>query len=231
MNKLNISTRLMALVGALCLLLVIIGSIGIYGMAKSDDAMDTMYNDSVLGTSRVSNIRYLMLGNRLAIANALFEQTPERIKISTELVETNIGAIAKAWETYMAGDMTPAEAALAKDYAEKRALFVQTGLKPAVAALRAKDFVETRRLVVDVIRPSFDAAIDAADTLNKFQLDEAKSLFDADTARYHTIRTIAIAATVLALLLASFFGFALVRSITTPEIFTRRLLSSPWALR
>ena len=45
MNKLNISTRLTALVGALCLLLVIIGSISEFGMTKGDADIDSMYKD------------------------------------------------------------------------------------------------------------------------------------------------------------------------------------------
>jgi hypothetical protein len=45
MNKLKISTRLAILIGVLGALLVLIGSIGLYGMTKSDQALDTAYTD------------------------------------------------------------------------------------------------------------------------------------------------------------------------------------------
>ncbi|NCS61065.1 MAG: hypothetical protein GW790_06245, partial [Rhodoferax sp.] len=39
MNQLKISTRLNILIGVMALLLLLIGSIGLYGMSKSDEAL------------------------------------------------------------------------------------------------------------------------------------------------------------------------------------------------
>jgi hypothetical protein len=86
------------------------------------------------------------------------------IAASGAKVDANIAAITKTWEAYMATSMTPEEVKLAKAFADDRKLFVQEGLKPAVAALRANNVVEAQRVVVEKIRPLFipvDKAITA----------------------------------------------------------------------
>jgi methyl-accepting chemotaxis protein-1 (serine sensor receptor) len=216
MNQLKISTRLSFLIGVMAALLVLIGSIGMYGMAKGDEALASGYNDSTLQIDHLATVKYLNLRNRLVIANALIEQTPERIKASTEEVEANMAKAAKLWEGYMASSNGPEELILAKTYADKRALYVQEGIKPAIAALRANDFTETKRLIVEKIRPAFDAALEASDALEKFQLDDAQASFSVNTVRYHTIRGIAMASIVLGLLFAVGFGLSLLRSVTVP---------------
>ena len=216
MNRLKISTRLAILIGVMALLLVSIGAIGLYGMSKSDQALDTGYNDSTLQIVNIANIKFLMLRNRLMIANAVIEQSPESIQRAGEEVEAGIAKITQMWDGYMAGPKSPAEAQLAKDYAGKRALYVQEALKPAIAALRANDIETTKRLVVEKIRPNFDAAREAADALNQYQLAEAKQGFETDRARYISIRAVSVASIVIGLLFAAWFGWALARGIAGP---------------
>jgi methyl-accepting chemotaxis protein-1 (serine sensor receptor) len=216
MNSLKISTRLSILIGVMALLLLLIGTFGLYGMGKSDEALASGYNDSTVQIYHLANVKYLNIRNRLDIANALIEQTPERIKTSTEEVEGNVAKVAKIWESYSAGAKSPEEAQLAKTYAEKRAQYVQEGLKPAIAALRANDFAETRRLVVEKIRPTFDAAREASDALENYQLEAAKRGFETSNARYQTIRIVSILSIVLGILFAVGFGINLLRSVTVP---------------
>ncbi|MBA3059105.1 MAG: Tar ligand binding domain-containing protein [Gammaproteobacteria bacterium] len=216
MNRLKISTRLAILIGVMSFLLVLIGAIGLLGMSKSDQALETSYKDSTLQISNISNITFLMLRNRLMIANAIIEPTPEGITRTGEEVEAGIAKIAQMWEGYMAGPQSPAEAQLAKAYAEKRAQYVQDGLKPAIAALRANDIEATKRLAVEKIGPAFDAARDAADALNQYQLDEAKHSFETASSRYITIRTVSVASIAMGLLFAAWFGWVLARGIANP---------------
>lgn len=77
MNQLKISTRLALLIGFLTTLLLVIGGIGLYGMTKGDAALDTVYTDRAVPLGQLGEIRYLIISNRLLIANALIVQTPE----------------------------------------------------------------------------------------------------------------------------------------------------------
>ncbi|OIQ78104.1 methyl-accepting chemotaxis protein II [mine drainage metagenome] len=216
LKNMKISTRLSLLVGVLALLLLVIGGIGLYGITQADDALDTSYNDYTLSIEKMGSIRYLMLRNRLLIASAAIEQTPESIKKAGDEVEANIASISKLWGEYTKYPMTGEEEQLAKTFTDARDRYVQDGLKPALVALRAGDAAENRRLEVEKTRPTFDAANAASNAMSKFLLEEARTGFEVESARVYTIRTASIATIVLGLLFAVGFGMRLVRSITTP---------------
>ena len=84
---------------------------------------------------------------------------------------------------------------------------------PAMAALRAGDFKEAQRLVIEKIRPLSVATERGVDALIKLQVDEAQKEYDHAVARYATIRLISIAATIGGLLFAGVLGVIMVRSM------------------
>ncbi len=213
MNNLKVSTRLMLLIGVMSALMVAIGSLGLFGIGKSNDALQSVYEDRTVPVGQLGNIVSMLLSNRLAIAVALVTPTPETIASSTAAVETNITAIGKVWEAYIATKLTAEQETLAKAFAEDRKKFVQEGLKPTVAALRANDLKEAQRLANEKIGPLFVPVKKDLDTLGQLQLTEAKREFTEATARYATIRMVSIAVIAGGLLFAGLFGFVLVRSI------------------
>ena len=216
MNNLKLSTRLMLLIGLLSALLVGMGGLGLFGIGKSNEALRTVYEDRTVPIGQLGEIESMLLLNRLAIAVALVTPTPEVINTSAATIESNVAAIAKVWDAYMATQMTGDEARLAKAFAEDRRKFVQEGLLPALAALRSNDTKEAQRLVVEKIRPLFVPVKQGIDALGKLQIDEAKREFTEAAARYATIRWVSVASIVGGLLFAAVFGWFTTRSITGP---------------
>ena len=214
MNKLKISTRIVILIGLLSALLIAIGSIGLLGISKSNAALKTVYEDRTIPAGQIAEIQRLMLRNRLAITVTLVEATAADVARNTAEVEANIVAIGKVWEVYMATTLTPNEEKLAKAFAENRNKFVQEGLRPAVAALRANDTKAAHQVVVEKIRPLYAPLGEGIAALLQLQLDEAKKEYTTAVGRYETIRAIAIAAIVVGLSVALLFGFFLVRGIS-----------------
>ena len=214
MNNLKVSTRLMLLIGVLSALLVSIGSLGLFGIVKANDALKTVYEDRTIPAAHLGEINSLILHNRLSVNIGLTTPTPEIIKERTASIETNIATITKMWETYMATYLTPEEVKLAAAFAERRKKLVQEGLLPAIAALRANDLKEAHRLLTEQIRPISIGVEEAAQALVKLQIDEAQREYNTATARYETIRSVSIASIVGGLLFAGLFGFVLVRSIS-----------------
>ncbi len=214
MNQFKISTRLTVLIGLLSLMLISIGLLGLYGISQSNAGLKTVYEDRTVPTGQLADINRLLLRNRLAIANSLIDRQPRFIDENIAEVEANIARIGKVWDAYMATTLTPEEAILAKKFAEDRARFIQEGLKPAVAALRARDMDETHRLVVDKIRALFPPVRQGVDALMQLQLDVAKAEYADAEARYKTIRLVSLASIVAGLAFAVLFGLALVRGIS-----------------
>ncbi len=216
MNNLKISTRLMLLIGLLSALLVAIGGLGLFGISKSNEALKTVYEDRTVPIGQLGEIKALLLGNRLAIAVALITPTPEVVKERTALIEANIAAISKIWEDYMATPLTQEEEKLAKTFAEDRKNFVQQGLLPAVAALRANDPKDAQHVMVERIRLLFVPVESGIAALAKLQLDEAQREYKKAAARYAMIQIVAVASIVGGLLIAGLFGWLITRSITVP---------------
>jgi methyl-accepting chemotaxis protein len=214
MNNFKISTRLVILVGILSALLIAIGSLGLFGISHSNDAVKTVYEDRTVPTAQLADIESLLLRNRLAIANSLINPVPEEITKNTAEVEANTAAIGKVWDAYMATTLTPEEARIAKKFGEDRAKFVQDGLKPAVAALRANDLEGAKRIVMEKLRPLYAPVADGVNVLQKLQLDVAHAEYDAAVASYSTIRMVSIGTIIAAVLFAGLFGLALIRGIS-----------------
>ncbi|MDO8774214.1 MAG: methyl-accepting chemotaxis protein [Burkholderiaceae bacterium] len=213
MNNLKISTRLVILIGILSALLIAIGSVGLFGISHSNEALRSVYEERLVPTGQIAQIQKLLLRNRLAIAVSLVTPTPETITPNTAEVEANIAAISKVWDAYMAIPLHPDEAKLATAFAENRSKFVQQGLRPAIAALRANDINEANRLVVAAVRPLYAPVNEGIEALMKFQLDDAKNGYAAAVERYTTIRIVSISSILAGVLFAILFGAALIRGI------------------
>jgi len=213
LNNLKISTRLTILIGILSALLIAIGSVGMYGVAQSNAALRSVYEDRLVPTGHISEIQKLLLRNRLAIAVSLVTPTPETIGPATAEVEANIAAITKRWESFMSSGLRPEEVVMARAFAENRGKFVQQGLLPAIAALRRNDIPEANRVVVDAIRPLYVPVNEGIESLMQYQLTVAENDYREAVERYNTIRAASIGAIVLGVLFASLFGAALVRGI------------------
>ena len=210
----KISTRLSILIGILSALLIAIGSFGLFGIIESNASLRSTYEQRLVPTGQVSHIQKLLLRNRLALATALVTPTPETIAANTAEVEANIASISQIWDVYMATARKPEEAQIAKAFAEHRGQFVQQGLRPTVAALRANDLAQATQLVVNAVRPLYAPVNEDIDTLMKFQLDEAQRDYDAAVARYATIRLLSISSILVGVLFGALFGAALIRGIS-----------------
>ncbi|NMM14695.1 MAG: HAMP domain-containing protein [Rhodoferax sp.] len=214
MNNLKISTRLVILIGLLSALLVVIGAIGLSGISKSNDALKTVYEDRTVPMGLIAKINELNLKNRLLIAGSLLDPTPEEIAQDTTGVDANIAAIEKAWADYVATTLTDEEATIAKKFASDNEHFLREGLRPSVAALRAHNLEEAKRIVFEKNRPLYVPVSAGIVVLMQLQLDVAKAEFDAASARYNNIRWLAIGAILSGLLIAVLFGVALIRGIS-----------------
>ena len=214
MRNLKISTRLMLLIGTLAILLMAIGLTGLSGISQSNTALKSVYEDRTIPMGQLGDVQHQVLLNRLAIANAVLDPTPETLNKSIADVGSNLVTIQKTWDAYMATTLTAEEAVVAKKFVEDRTRFVQEGLQPAVAALRAKDIEGAHRLILEKVRP-LSAPVEAGmEALMDIQLKEAKAEYDAAAARYTATRAWSISAIVAGVLFATLFGWSLIGGIS-----------------
>jgi len=213
----SIKSRLAIVIAILSVSLLAIGGMGILGMSKANEGLRTVYDNSVVPMEQISNIQKLLLDNRLRLAVSLVTPTPEVIQKNTDGVEQNIVEIGKIWEMYTANSHLSAEdKILADKFAEDRKRFVQEGLKPVIAALRANDVKLANNLVVGKVRPLYEPVGEGIKKLMQMQLDDAKLEYEAAQSRYDTTRNITIGLVTLGIVLALWLGIALIRAIVRP---------------
>jgi methyl-accepting chemotaxis protein len=213
MNNLKISTRLVLLVGLLSCMLLAGAAIGLFGLHKANVSMESMYQDNVLAMSNLSDVDRLNLRNRILLANALLDPSPEgATKISAD-VELNMAAIDKHWDAYMATSQTPEKTKLTKDLTEARANFVQQGIKPVLAALRASLWSDGQHLMVKTFPALYAPVRDGLDALTKLEGGVVKSTYDDSIARYELIRNLVFTSLAIGLPLAGWFAFALISGL------------------
>ena len=214
MNRFKISTRVAVLAGLLSLLLLGIGGLGLWGLAQTNHALHSMYEDNLVTTSEVHQIEALLLRNRLAVAVAQVTPNAATIQSSSTEVESNIAAITRLWDGYLARPHSTQETALAQRFTQDRQRFVQEGLLATIAALRANDISGAERLVVEKIRPLYAPVGEAIKAMIAVQFEAGRKAAAVADARYATIRTVALASIVTGLLFAVLFAAALVRGIS-----------------
>jgi methyl-accepting chemotaxis protein len=215
-KNLSIKTQLVAVMTAMGVLLVTIGALGLFGMSKANDGLKTVYEDRLVPTAQLAQVRQLMTQNRLAVASA--QATPEAafVKEQIAIVEKNKAKLEDLWKTYMSSYLTPEEKKLAATFAEARNRFVSDGLMPTVAALRAGNIDEAKKIAAEKMRPLYRTSNETMNELLQLQGEVAKSEYADAVVRYERTRTIEISAIAAGLVLAGFGVFFLLRGIVRP---------------
>lgn len=216
MNRLKISTRLGVLLGVLALLLVIIGSIGLYGIGKGDESLRNVYADHTIPITQISEIQYLQLRSLLAVVTAQRIATNDQTEKSAKEVKANTDAALALWTQYRATTMTAEEAAQAQSYEGLQKQYIEEGLQPTVKALQDNDLHGAGLLMDEKVTPKFESMRAQSAALMKTLLEGTAQAYEHSVARVAVIRTVSIASIVIGLLFASVFGLNLVRGIARP---------------
>ncbi|HJV50017.1 MAG TPA: methyl-accepting chemotaxis protein [Noviherbaspirillum sp.] len=215
LRNLSIKFRLVFVIGFLLLLLILSAVVGIASLGNANDSTRTIYDDRLVAMGQLDTVVRLLNVNRLLTAEAL---TADRAKVGAAMdeVDQNIQRITEVWNQYMATYLTPEEKQLAERFAQSRGKFVEEGLKPAVAALRAQDVKAATELVHGQMATLFVPVREAINALIQLQLDVAKREYDQSQSTYRAVRTGSIVGVAVAVLLALAVGTWLVRAISKP---------------
>ncbi len=212
LNKITIKSRLIFVIGFLCLLSIAIGILGLFNLDASNTSLETVYEDRVVPLQQLGDINVLMQQNQIAIAAALTDD-PQKFGGTVTDVEKRIETISDLWKVYMSTYLTPDEKALAEKFIESRTKFVAIGLKPSLAAMRANDIKTASDVLHGQMMASYAAAHQDMKSLMQLQLTVAKGEYDHAQSRFASVRMTSIAAIVVGVLIGSVFGIWLIRGI------------------
>ncbi|MGQ0709426.1 MAG: methyl-accepting chemotaxis protein [Rhodoferax sp.] len=213
MNQWKLSTRLGWLLGILLCLVVASGALGLWGMARSNDALERSHAQRLVPTTEVAAIQKLLLRNRLAIASAVLDPQADSVHSAIAEVERNIAQITALWGNYVRTDAAQGQRELVQRFAQDRARFVQQGLLPALQALREQDWPRARAIALQQVQPLYEPVGAGIDALMQAQVEAARVDYQAANARYTRLRQGFGVATLLAVALVLVLGLAMVQRI------------------
>ncbi len=220
----SIKTRLWVIMCTMALMILFGGGIGLVGIAKTGDALESTYKDGLEPTSKISSVMRLMDENRVHIilglqndlANPYFEgQSNSRTEHAASVIKKRDEITAIVRE-YKKRNLTKEEKFLAEEYTKARTLYVNDGLMPAVAALQAKEYQKANKILLNKINPYYEAANDRAATLLQKIHETARSNYAEASERFILVRNILISSTLLGILFVSISATLLIRSIVRP---------------
>ena len=216
LRNLSVKLKLSLLVGLLCLLLVVVGAIGLVGMTRTVASLKTVYNDRVVPLQElkvISDNYAVKVIDAVNKANAGL-MTAEEALAGVREAETDI---ARQWEHFMETRMTPEEARLAR---EAEALFQRAGrdIAELEAFLAARQGLLTDRLqrFDGSLYATIDPVSDKIGELIDLQLRVANEEYHRAEAADVRLGVLAVGAIVVGLILAVGFSVVLVKGITGP---------------
>ena len=212
MSQFKISTRLAGLLTALCLLVLLVGGAGLFGMGQSNAGLKSVYDDRVVPLKQIKVVADMYAVNVVDTAHKVRDgaMTPaqgvQSVADARKAIDTN-------WNAYLATRLAPEETQLVARFKPLQAKadaatdtllgFFKSGDMPALTSYAAKEMY-----------PAIDPLQEVLGQLMQVQLDYAKAEYDGAAASFQTIRALALTAVVLGILLAVLMGGAMIRQIS-----------------
>lgn len=226
-KNVTIKLRLIMAIVSTSLLMMVMGSIGLFGMGKARDEMLIMYKNSVLPAQQLSEIQRLLSSSRMRIADSLANPSAGGIQKSTAEVEQNIAETTRLWEAYLSNEFLSREDKLLTDnFFESRKLFENDVLNPVVAALRANNLALADQILWEKVDPLYKGVDDSLQALVQMQIDDGRQTYADSVSRFENTRNIAIALIFGGIALALWLGYSLLLAITRPLEQALRLASA-----
>ena len=214
-NNTTIKSRLIFVIAFLSVLLAAIGLGGLYSLGTTNASLKTLYEDRLIALGQLDSVARLMNRQQLGIAKAM-TQDPATLDQQAADVDKLLEQGDKVWAEYLATYLTPEEKKLADHYSEGRNKFASEAVKPALAAMRAKDVGKATEILNGVMSQLATPVFADMDALIKLQLDVGQGEYDKSQQNFSTFRALSISAIVLGLLLGVVVGYWLIRSISGP---------------
>jgi len=214
LDKLTVSTRLNVLVAVLTIVLILLGSIGFFGMRSANQSIKSIYENRTIPISQLGEINYLMQRNRVLILDMAADTSPQNLSKRAKEVHDNLDKIKENWTAYMATSLTPSEAVQARETEQARTTYFDEGIIPTLQALENSQHESAMGLYKGKVSALAPAVRDTMNKLVQLQLDVAKNEFQTNDKLYSTSSMWLFISIGAGAAFAILFGMAVTRSIT-----------------
>ncbi len=215
-KHLSIKSRLIFVIAFLAVELIAGAVIGIYNLGTANAELKQMYDRRLVGLSQAGEVTQLITANQLAVAKAVNLEDAGQRRAAMDTVDANIATISKLWGQYTQIPMSEKERALVGQITASRKAFVDGGLLPAVAAIRANDNAQAIQLLNGPMTQLYASLNALGIQLINEQQAAALAEYQASQATFELVRAVCLAGLAFGLIMAALVGYLLVRAIVRP---------------
>ena len=210
-HNLTVKARLFLLIGMMSFLSISLSVMGLHGMKKSNDGLQTVYIDRTIPLANLAEIKEKLLHNRTALITSF--SFPEEMAEQHKQIEQNIENINKLWSEYIITYLTPEEKMLADKFFADKEIFISL-VKKSMQLQRTENQEEAKKFYFETVRNLYKPASDGVTALVQLQKDVAKQEYEIAQQNYQTILITSIIALVVGLFLLIFTALIIVRRLT-----------------
>jgi len=220
----KIKTLIIAALGLLTLLMVAVGSMGIYNGRHAVSLMREVSVQDKAADATVAKIRHAMETSRTQVLLAL-QHNPafEQSKLHDHPVTNHINAISAnsdkvniLWREYLASVKSPEERALADDWLARSGKLGADGVTKAMAELKDEKWDDALGTLLKVINPAYNNGQVGAQALSDFLAKRSDANSDMVSANLAWTGRMMVGVLLLGVLFAVVIGGVLLRAIIAP---------------
>ena len=223
-NDASIRLRLLSTFAFMIVLMLVLGGFGLYKLDQSKDQLDSMYEQSVLAQRLANRVRARIADNRMQVALGLqHDPASPVVKLHDHPLSMHLETIAKNKQAIDEAIQQLREMTMPEDLRQTldaangaRDQFVQDGLLPAVAALKAEQYNGAAVLLITRMNPLYKTVDDTTRTYIENLVAHGMALRDAADASFRTSLILATVLLLLAIASAIVSGVILLRVIIRP---------------
>jgi methyl-accepting chemotaxis protein I, serine sensor receptor len=213
--RFTVKGRLYALLTIVILVLLTLGSIGLAGVARTEDALQQVYEGRAKALQRISTIDDLATQTHFAISDAVLDPSATKTDAVVASSASNIDAIDHLLDEYRAYPLEPAERTLAEHFAADWATLRDKGFKPTVSDLKANNLADAQWVVTQALEPGARVVKAESTRLRALQLESAEREYAHAKSIAHAVQLLIAACIAAGVALVAALCWAIARALFT----------------
>ncbi|SHN45374.1 methyl-accepting chemotaxis protein [Cryptosporangium aurantiacum] len=215
-KHLPVAWKLRTLAALMCVLLLAVGSVGLYQLDQTQDRLDGLYHQNLHKVQLVSEVGLRVSDVRREILNLAIAQTDAENQAGKAAVEDAIDEVNTAWATFAATSAVGNGAQVRTQFVEAWRSYEKSLIErsiPLAAANRMTEFLAYRK---STTTPLANSLIATLEKLAELQDTDAQRTIRESADAYAAARVLTIGLIVVALILLFVVVQLITRSIAKP---------------
>lgn len=212
----SVKLRLTVSLAACILMLIVVGTIGLYSLSKTNDALNSTYEGNVLTLKNLSQINQALLSNRVKITAEQRDRNPTTALTTKQEVAENDAIIDAAWEDYFPNRVSGVqERVIAEGFISSLAE-LRAGIDEINTAMIDNDFAAARVIATTTLRAAYPKVLTAIQELTDRNSTQAAVANQQSLDDYVWTRNFIIGVMAVTVIAGILLAIWLIRGIMAP---------------